>query len=340
MPRAWIWLQVAIGWLPVGALFVALILAAHPEVRPAAALHIGLRMMLAAALLGLLVPRVARRVPWPRPFRMRFVLLHAAAALAFGVAWLLANSVIESLFRGQPVIVLGNGLVPFLVLGAWMYVMIGGVSYTIGATERAAHAEAAAVRAQLATLRGQLNPHFLFNALHTVVQLIPREPARAARAAEQVAGLLRGTLEEDRDLVPLHEEWAFVRRYLELEEMRFGDRLVVQEELHADTRSVAVPSFSVQTLVENAVRHGAAPREEPTTISLSAWCEGERVVVTVRDTGAGAPGLDAAGGTGTGLRRLRDRLAALYGAAARLDVSTVLGAGFTATMSIPRGSPE
>jgi signal transduction histidine kinase len=337
MPRAWIWLQVVVGWLPVGALFAMMMLTAHPDVRPAGAVLVSLRMMVTAALLGLVVHRLARRLPWPHPFRLGFVAVHFVAASVYAVAWIALNSLIESVHRGQAVLVVGYALGPFVVLGVWIYVMIAGVAYASLATERAAHAEAAAVRSQLAALRAQLNPHFLFNALHTVVQLIPREPVRAARAAEQVAGLLRTTLEEDRDLVPLADEWDFVRRYLEVEGLRLGERLIVHSELSPDARDSRVPSFAVQTLVENAVRHGAAPRVEPTTISVMARRAGDLLTVTVSDTGAGAAnGEVRSNGGGTGLRRLRDRLSALYGARARLDLRAGEAGGFTATMEIPQ----
>jgi LytS/YehU family sensor histidine kinase len=234
----------------------------------------------------------------------------------------------------------GYGLGPFLILGVWIYVMIAGVTYATRATERAARAEAAAARAQLAALRAQLNPHFLFNALHAVVQLIPREPARASKAAEQVASLLRTTLEEDRDLVSLGEELEFVRRYLDVESIRFGDRLSVNVDLPDAAREALVPAFSVQTLVENAVRHGAAPRVEPTTISVSGRTVNGQLTVRVHDTGAGASAADLERPGGTGIRKLRERLTALYGADARLDLSTHAGAGFTVLLHIPQEPDE
>jgi hypothetical protein len=211
MPRAWIWLQLIIGWLPVWALFTTLIATAHPAPLLEASM-VGLRMVITAAIPGLLVTRLTDGLPWPRPIRPAFIAVHFVAAFAYAGIWILFNSFIESALRGQAVLMVGYGLGPFLILGVWIYVMIAGVTYATRATERAARAEAAAARAQLAALRAQLNPHFLFNALHAVVQLIPREPARASKAAEQVASLLRTTLEEDRDLVSLGEELEFVRR--------------------------------------------------------------------------------------------------------------------------------
>lgn len=335
MPRAWFWLQLLIGWVPVWALFATLILAGHPGTRPLGASLVALRMVVAAAALGLLVRRLTHRFPWPHPFRLGFVPGHAIAAVAYAFAWIVLNGALEGLFRGRFAMMVGPGVGPFLVLGIWVYVMVAGVSYATQATERAARAETMAARSQLAALRGQLNPHFLFNALHTVVQLIPREPRRATQAAEQVAGLLRTTLEEDRDVVPLADELEFVERYLEVERLRFGDRLQVRVDVTEDARTVPVPAFALQTLVENAIRHGAAPRVEPTDIVIAGRRDRDTLILTVRDTGAGATPEDLTRGSGTGLQRLRDRLSALYDTRARLDLTPGSTGGFTASLTLP-----
>lgn len=338
MRRPWVWLQLITGWLPVWALFTTLIAFAHRTTVLEAAI-VSLRLMLTAALLGLVVARLTRRVPWPRPFRPMFVVVHLVAAPLYALVWIGLNSVVESVMHGRVVAATGPGLIPFIMLGIWLYVMIAGVVYAADATERAAAAETLAARAQLAALRAQLHPHFLFNALHSVVQLIPLDPPRAAEAATQLGALLRTTVEEDRDLVSVAEERAFVERYLELERMRFGDRLRVSVDVSPEADAALIPAFALLTLVENAVRHGAAPRVESTEVRVTGRAEDGVVRLVVRDTGAGATAEELASGEGTGLRRLRDRLAALHASAARLDLATD-GGGFSATLTLPRQAPD
>jgi hypothetical protein len=321
MSRPWLWLQLVIGWLPVWALFMMLLVTAHGGMTWHSRLFVATRMVLAGAALGPLVGRWVRRVPWPHPMRATFVVRHLLAGAVYSGAWILVNSIVESVLRLQAVIVVGYGLGPFLILGIWLYVMQAGVIYASEAAARASRLESASARAQLAALRGQLHPHFLFNALHTIVQLAPVAPDRAARAAEDVAGLLRTSLQDGRDLVSLDDEWRFVARYLDVERIRFGDRLQLSQELEPGVMGLVVPSFALQTLVENAVRHGAAPRVEPTMVSVVARREDGVLHIEVTDTGAGATSEPRRVTDGGGLGRLRERLLVLYGIAATLDVS-------------------
>lgn len=331
--RAWIWVQFAIGWLPVWALYSSMLLSMHGGPVMQAAL-IGGRAIGVAALLGMLVLRWTAWFAWPRHLSIRFVAGHVAGASVFAASWMLLTNLFEGALRGRLNLTSPAGVVPFLVIGVWLYFMVAGVAYATRATARAARAESTAARSQLAALRGQLNPHFLFNALHTVVQLIPVEPARAGEAAAELAALLRTASAEDRDLVPLREERAFVARYLALEALRFGDRLRWQIDVDPRAEEAVVPSFVLQTLVENAVRHGAAPREEPTTLTLTLRVEGVQLLIEVSDTGAGAvPSALEQGGTG--LRRLRERLAALYGTRASFTTASAPAGGFTATVRLP-----
>lgn len=285
-----------------------------------------------------LVYRLARRVPWPRPFRPRFAALHLVAAPAAAMTWLALASVLM-VIAGVTPDVQGSDLVEtFLLLGTIFYAIVAGVAHAVEGSARAARAEAVAARTQLAALRAQLHPHFLFNALHTIVQLIPADPARAMEAAELVADLLRATLEEQRDEVTLGDEWSFVSRYLAVERIRFGDRLAVRAQVPDGLLDERVPAFSLQTLVENAVRHGAAPRVAATEIVVSAAGAGSELTLSVRNSGDGKPAPATQAGAGTGLARLRERLAVLYGSAARLESGPTGDGGFEAVLVLPRAN--
>ena len=303
-----------------------------------------LESMLAILAFGCVVAvvvfRLVPRVPWPRPFSWRFVALHLIAAPAATAVWFFGSIPVEWLVGGDSGVGFATRFRERMVIGSFFYVLIAGLSYSAHGARRAAQAEAIAAQTQLATLRSQLQPHFLFNALHTIVQLIHIDPRRAAEAAEIVADLLRRTLEEQRDEVPLRDEWRFVSRYLTVEQIRFGDRLVVKADLPPDLESERVPSFALQTLVENAVQHGAAPRVAPTEITITGARSNSELAISVRNNGDGDAMQANGNGTGTGLTRLRERLTALYGGTATLVAQPISTGGYEAVLTIPRNRPD
>jgi LytS/YehU family sensor histidine kinase len=304
----------------------------RPEEMVAGAVRVGTGIAVAY-----LVYRLARRVPWPRPFRLRFAALHLVAAPFAAAAWFILSLALEALVPGWVSDVgLADRAFETLILTFFFYAIVVGITHAVEGSARAMRAEAVAARTQLAALRAQIHPHFLFNALHTVVQLIPVEPARATEAAELVADLLRTALEEQRDEVTLGDEWSFVSRYLAIERIRFGDRLVVRAELDPSLLDECVPAFALQTLVENAVQHGAAPRVAPTEIVVAAAGSARELTLTVRNTGDGAAVRTTGAGVGTGLARLRERLAVLYGSAAKLACRPAGDGGFEAVLVVPR----
>ena len=296
----------------------------------------GLAIAMACAIWWLV-----RRVPWPRPFRFSFVVAHVAAWFALAFAWCVATNLTMAVAGVGDSDSLPDDLSMYLLFGAFIYVFVAGPTYAATASARAAQAEATVARAeavatstQLAALRAQLHPHFLFNALHTVVQLIPVAPARAAEAAEMVAGLLRASLGGQRDVVLLDDGWRFVSRYLAVGQIRFGDRLQVRSEIPPDLLDERVPSFALQTLVENAVQHGATPRVAPTEIVVSAAGGPNELTLAVRNTGDAKPSTNGAG-SGTGLARLRERLAVLHGGAATLTTRPLVEGGYEAVLVVP-----
>jgi two-component system LytT family sensor kinase len=287
-------------------------------------------------VLAVLVFRLVPRVPWPRPFSWRFAALHLMAAPVVTAVWLFGSVPVEWLVGGVSDVSFATRFKEMMVIGSFFYLLITGLSYSAHGARRAAQAEAIAAQTQLATLRSQLQPHFLFNALHTIVQLIHIEPRRAAEAAELVADLLRRTIEEQRDEVTLSEEWQFVSHYLAVEQIRFGERLIVKADLPPDMESERVPSFALQTLVENAVQHGAAPRVAPTEIAITGTRSNAELVISVRNGGdRDAPRANGKG-TGTGLARLRERLTVLYGGTATLISRPIANGGYEAVLTVPR----
>lgn len=190
-------------------------------------------------------------------------------------------------------------------------------------------------QARLQVLRNQLKPHFLFNTLNSISALMHIDVGKALRMLAMLTELLRSVLAEDSPAeVPLADEIAFSRRYLEIEQTRFPKRLSVVWDIAEDAREVQVPHLLLQPLVENAVRHGIAPRTRPGTLWVKAWREHDRLVVEVRDNGVG-PGLPSSPGHGMGLANTRARLRTLYGEAAGLEAGAAAGEGFVVRLWLP-----
>ena len=172
----------------------------------------------------------------------------------------------------------------------------------------------------MATLESQLNPHFLFNALNTVRALISEDPAEARRAVTLLSALLRQTLATARAAThALADELELAETYLALERLRFGDRLAVRVEAEPEALGVAVPALLVQTLAENAVKHGVARRRDGGEVAVTATVRGDRLSVRVTNP-ASVSASPSAEGTGTGLANARERLALLHGDRARLTL--------------------
>ena len=223
---------------------------------------------------------------------------------------------------------------------AWSVLYIGVRYYAAlqAERERSLRAEAAAHRAQLEALRYQINPHFLFNALNAVSTLVTeRRNDEAARMLSRVSDFLRLTLTTAvRDEVPLADEIDYVRQYLDIERVRFGDRLRTEVDVAAEAWEASVPAFVLQPLIENAVRHAVAPRESGGSIVIEAKRSGDLVYVSVVDDGRGlSETSNANGGVKIGLANTRDRLRQLYGDRGRLELVAADGGGTRATIEIP-----
>ena len=188
-----------------------------------------------------------------------------------------------------------------------------------------AEAEAArrqAAENQLKLLESQLEPHMLFNTLANLRALIGVDPPRAQAMLDRMIAFLRATLNASRtDMHPLRLEFARLGDYLELMRIRMGDRLVMQLDLPDALAQLPVPPLLLQPLVENAIKHGLEPSVEGGRIEVGAHRDGDRLVLTVRDTGVGAcASVPAQPGSGFGLDQVRKRLQTGYGPQARLEI--------------------
>ena len=194
---------------------------------------------------------------------------------------------------------------------------------------------------ELAALKAQVNPHFLFNTLNSISATLKRDPEQAREMIAKLSGMMRYALDgSDRDHVPLRDEIDFTHRYLDLERHRFSDRLEASVAVDADEDALdtPVPPMVLQPLVENALRHGIAPSEEGGTVTVEVTAENDRLDVRVEDTGVGPDGEDppSASDDSTGLANTDTRLQHTYGPDAALHTAENDPTGFTVWFSIPR----
>jgi hypothetical protein len=207
------------------------------------------------------------------------------------------------------------------------------------ARRRAVTLEAVAVAARLSALKARLDPHFLYNALNAAVTLARRgQGDDTSRVLEELTALLRYVLDDSRSSVPLAEEIAFVRRYLEIMELRFGARLTFSIGVDGGASDMPVPPLILQPLVENAVEHGVANTTGRVAVRVAARCDGQHLVMTVEDDGPG-PNAGSRAGAGMGLGATRERLAMLFGEAASLTLEPRAPRGAVATLALPVMTP-
>jgi LytS/YehU family sensor histidine kinase len=187
-----------------------------------------------------------------------------------------------------------------------------------------AEARRLAAEAQLASIESRVQPHFLFNTLNSIASLVHDDPAGAERMTGQLAALLRSSLDSTAmPLVTLDDELRVVRAYLEIERVRFGDRLRYQIDVDEASRSAKVPRLAVQTIVENSVKYAVSPRREGGRITVRAAATNGHVRVSIADDG---PGFDrSAAPAGHGLALVRERLAMTLGERASLRVESRAG---------------
>ncbi|WP_121115904.1 sensor histidine kinase [Croceibacterium ferulae] len=280
----------------------------------------------------------------------------SSTALALGVAVIVSaaiNGWVLSLYQAQTSdtgfasLVLGAFYLDLTLLGAWsaLYYAINYFLQVEEQADRLERLEAQATSAQLAMLRYQLNPHFLFNTLNsisTLVLLKQTEPANAMLT--RLSAFLRHTLvAQPGGTVTVAQEVHTLQLYLDIERMRFEERLRTRFRVDPAAVNAAIPSLLLQPLVENAIKYAVSPQEEGARISLTAQVLGSRLRLVVADTGPGTQGRALAmeqpasrtESTGVGLANIRNRLAQAYGEDHRFEITTPPEGGFTVTIEIP-----
>ncbi len=313
-----------VAWIAVMGIAVGAALSAHTGVTfEEFAITAGIAMLYGTAIgvPSMLVSRLLR----PKGSELRQWLSYAGVLLAvtlvasFAVGLILVAVGLYSLdglwanyFRGLQI-----------SLAIAIPMTIGAVSSSrlharLAATElERKRAEGLAAEARLASLESRIRPHFLFNALNSAIALIPEEPASAEKVLERLCVLLRFSLDaQPNRLIPLGEELQIVTDYLEIERVRFGDRLGYQLDVPDELRAIAIPAFAVQTLVENSVKYAVSPRKHGAKIQVRAHRHNDRLTLEISDDGPGFSG--PVWLAGHGLDGLRARLDALYGAGAEL----------------------
>ncbi len=289
------------------------------------------------ALLGIGVVRfygARRRWAWP---------MHVALAALYASASVLGTHLIAlGLLGRKPWMFTLEGLVWGWLISALLFVIIASTSHLqrvqsdlARERERTAVAEGARAKAELAALRARIDPHFLFNTLHSLLALVRQDPGRAEEAIEQFGDILRYTFaagdgSEERTI---QQEWQLVDNYLALERLRLGSRLRVTASLDADVATVPLPVLTLQPLVENAVRHAIAPRAAGGRVDVHAKRHEGRVRITVSDDGPGVAA-DTMRTDGRGLDLVRQRLDRMYGDRATLTLGSSPEGGLCVTIDL------
>jgi len=341
------WLVYGVAWLPYAASYMTLFVS-HLGRTFSEALKGSLFNVLPAALLGVGVVAVCQKFPWSPQHRNRFLLAHFVLALLYVALWLitvpLLYAVDQKIEYGAWSYQRGYSFQGGFITGLMIYGTIAGVVYAVQTTERlraeearATRAENLRTRAELEALRAQLNPHFLFNTLHSLMALVRHDAPAAEAALERLATLLRHTLLTRREAedVTLSEELDFIQNYLALEHLRLGARLRIEQHIQPNTLDCQLPPFTLQPLVENSIKHAIARQVHGGLLTIKTErCDGV-LRLEVLDDGPGAKPEEVTTSSGSGLRIARQRLMTRYRDRASFQVETWPGKGFSVRLEIP-----
>ena len=341
-------------WSAVGLIFsfISYLLLANQKTRFIDSLRYNLTHFYLWAALSLLLFQFSRRFRVEfNPLKLRNLLLHIPVILIFAAIhqtvqistfWYLTLRFrppfpsLRECYRGY----FGIGFYLNVIIAALIVVAVHAILYyrDLRASElEQASLKARLAEAQLRALKMQLHPHFLFNTLHSISSLVLEDSAKANKMIARLGDFLRLTLDSsEQQMVTLKEEMEFLRCYLEIEQVRFGDRLVVDYEIESTALSGHLPHLILQPVVENAIQHAIAPRLTPGRIDIEAKRLNGLLRVAVTDTGPGSGTTNKpAEGHGRGLTNVRARLRETYGARFRFETEDNPEGGLKVIMEIP-----
>jgi len=283
---------------------------------------------------------LSRRAPFSRGKWLRGLLIHAGA----GAAFVLLSITLQTMIAvATGIDTSGSSLLlprvenSLLAYGALAIAGQARRYFTLLKTRQAqaSELEARLSRTHLQLLRMQLQPHFLFNTLNTVAELVHSDPDTADQMITRLGRLLRLSLDHaGHQVVPLRQEIDFLRMYVEIEQVRFQDRLQIVWNVAPDTVDAAVPTLLWHPVLENAIRHGVTPLAGRGRIVIASERQGEELVLEIRDNGRGLPN-GRIPREGVGLRNIRERVDQLYGSKARFALEPAPGGGTVATLRLP-----
>lgn len=355
--RRWIGVALICGiWLFIGVVFTLqgyfTSYRSERPVRLVDSLYLQMTWSLVWALATPLVLLAASRLPIERNNWLRSVLLHIPICLVMSVLVTALGRVIIWLnfsYRvGRPLTYesVENFVVANFSEGIGIYLLIAVTSYAFSFYRqyrqgqiRTLQLEAQLSQAQLHALKMQLHPHFLFNTLHSISALLNKNPQSARKMITRLGDFLRLTLENSgAQEVTLQKEIEFLSCYLEIERIRFQDRLETRIDIDEETLDAKVPNLILQPIVENAIRHGIAPRSTPGLIEIEAKQQGTKLRIQVRDNGPGISEHRTSENVftkGLGLTNTGTRLEQLYGMAHLFDLRNNPEGGLVVTLEIP-----
>jgi signal transduction histidine kinase len=351
------WILLFVFWTMLGLAFAGQLYLSRSKIGDPVTWGFALERALADwyvfAILSIPALWVARRFPLARTEWKQSVSVHLLAGALFSLGWMALRAAVEQWqSRGEmyPVgfaAAFSRALVAtffFNLLIYWGVIVVQhAFDYYWKFHEREIHAvelETRLTAARLQALQMQLNPHFLFNTLNAISSLMHKDVEAADRMIAQLSDLLRYTLESTGEQeVALRQELDFLDRYLQIQQARFGERLVVQRDIAPETLEARVPNLVLQPLVENAIQHGIAPHARVGRILLRAERHGDRLDLEVEDNGRGLS-KDSPPRDGVGLANTRARLQQLYGVAQCLELNNAAEGGLIVRVSIPWRADE